>query len=146
MNQNDEVLAAPAGTSQDVDHSAAVGQGDGGNPVAQLQLQILELGQKHNQIISALANMSSVSTRSYVYIPRERQIIPFSGDAAKDGQTVDEFIDEIDCVIRVRGLNADDQVDFILSHLEGSALDEVKHCMGGDKATSRSVFIFEGSL
>ncbi|KAL1256560.1 hypothetical protein QQF64_012105 [Cirrhinus molitorella] len=43
-----------------------------------------------------------------------------------DNQTVDEFIDEIERVIRVRGLNSADQVDFILSHLRGSALDEIK--------------------
>ncbi len=58
--------------------------------------------------MSTLANMSNVATRSYVYIPRERQIVPFSGDYVKDGQSVDEFIDEVEQVIQVRGLNTED--------------------------------------
>lgn len=45
--------------------------------------------------MSALSNLINSSTRSYVYIPRERQIVPFSGDLAKDVQTIDECIDEV---------------------------------------------------
>lgn len=104
---------------------------EGGNPVSQLQSQILELGRRHDEVMSALANMTNVHTRSYVYIPRERQIVPFSGDPGKDCQNVDEFIEELGRVIRVRGLSTEDQVDFILSHLRGSALEEVRLCMGG---------------
>lgn len=57
---------------------------DGGNPISQLQSQILELGRRHDQVMSALSNMTNVHTRSYVYIPREKQIVPFSGDPSKD--------------------------------------------------------------
>ncbi|KAI7807583.1 rap guanine nucleotide exchange factor 6-like [Triplophysa rosa] len=142
MDQDQNEPAARAGTSHDMDSVDAVDSGDGGNPVAQLQSQIFELGQKHDQVMSALSNLSNVSTRSYVYIPRERQIVPFSGDLAKDGQTVDEFIDEVERVIRVRGLNPDDQVDFILSHLRGSALDEVKLCMGGGAKPPQDLFSY----
>ncbi len=34
-------------------------------------------------------------TGSYVYVPRERHIEPFSGDIDKDGRSVDEFIEEV---------------------------------------------------
>lgn len=78
--------------------------GEGGNAFSQLQSQIQELGRRHNQVMSTLAGLSTVNTRSYVYIPREKQIVPYSGDASKDCQTVDEFIEEIEQVIRVRGL------------------------------------------
>ena len=114
---------AQAGTSRNANRADPVDHGDGGNPVAQLQRQIHELGQRHDQVMSTLAGMGNANTRSYVYIPRERQIVPFSGDPGKDGQTVDEFIDEVERVIRGRGLNTEDQVDFILSHLRGSAVD-----------------------
>ncbi len=112
---------------------------EGGNPVSQLQSQILELGRRHDEVMSALANMTNVHTRSYVYIPRERQIVPFSGDPGKDRQNVDEFIEELGRVIRVRGLNAEDQVDFILSHLKGSALDEVRLCMGREDKSAEDL-------
>lgn len=68
--------------------------------------------------------------------------MPFSGDYVKDGQSVDEFIDEVERVIRVRGLNTDDQVDFILSHLRGSALDEVKLRMGGETKQPSDLFSY----
>ncbi len=67
--------------------------------------------------------------------------MPFSGDYVKDCQYVDEFIDEVERVIRVRGLNTDDQVDFILSHLRGSALDEVKLRMGGETKQPSDLFV-----
>lgn len=136
------MLNAQAGPSHNVDGAEFVDYGDAGNPVAQLQSQILELGQKHDQVLSALSNMSNANTRSYVYIPRERQIVPFSGDCCKDNQTVDEFIDEIERVIRVRGLNSEDQVDFILSHLRGSALDEIRLCMGGEIKQPQELFSY----
>lgn len=142
MDQDDDVPAAQAGASRDMDNAEAVGHDDLGNPVAELQSQILELGRRHDQVMSTLANMSNVATRSYVYIPRERQLMPFSGDHVKDGQSVDEFIDEVERVIRVRGLNVDDQVDFILSHLRGSALDEVKLCMGGETKQPSDLFSY----
>lgn len=142
QDEDQSVLNAQAGPSHNVDGAESVDYGDAGNPVAQLQSQILELGQKHDQVLSALSNMSNVNTRSYVYIPRERQIVPFSGDCCKDNQTVDEFIDEIERVIRVRGLNSEDQVDFILSHLRGSALDEIRLCMGGEIKQPQELFSY----
>ncbi len=63
-----------------MDSAGAASHGDEGNPVAELQSQILELGRRHDQVMSTLANRSNVATRSYIYIPRERQIVPFSGD------------------------------------------------------------------
>lgn len=142
QDEDQSVLNAQAGPSHNVDGAEFVDYGDAGNPVAQLQSQILELGQKHDQVLSALSNMSNANTRSYVYIPRERQIVPFSGDCCKDNQTVDEFIDEIERVIRVRGLNSEDQVDFILSHLRGSALDEIRLCMGGEIKQPQELFSY----
>lgn len=67
-----------------------------------------------------------------------------SWNKVKDGQSEDELIDEVERVIWVRGLNTDDQVDFILSHLRGSALDEVKLHMGNE--TKLFVFVFAGGL
>lgn len=142
QDEDQSVLNAQAGPSHNVDGAESVDYGDADNPVAQLQSQILELGQKHDQVLSALSNMSNANTRSYVYIPRERQIVPFSGDCCKDNQTVDEFIDEIERVIRVRGLNSEDQVDFILSHLRGSALDEIRLCMGGEIKQPQELFSY----
>lgn len=66
MDQGNDVIAPQAGTSQNVDNAGTVGHAEEGNPVAQLQSQILELGRRHDQVLSALTNISNVSTRSYV--------------------------------------------------------------------------------
>ncbi len=70
--------------------------GEGDNAFLQLWSQIQELGRRHDQVMSTLAGLSTVNTRSYVYIPREKQIVPYCGDASKDCQTVDEFIEELE--------------------------------------------------
>lgn len=96
------------------------------NQLQGLQLQITELSRKHDAVMSSIASLSDVQPRSIVYVPREKQITPFSGDPGKDAHSVDDFIEEVERAMSLRGLREGDQVDFILSQLRGSALDEVK--------------------
>lgn len=132
MSEEDRKAATPgAASSDEEDSTAASVQGDGGNPLEQLQSQVLELSKKHDEVMSSIASLGDVQTRSIVYIPREKHIVPFSGESGKDVYTVDEFIEEVERVMRARGLRGEDQVDFILSLLKGSALEEVKLCMRG---------------
>ena len=81
--------------------------------------------------MSSIANLGDVQSRSIVYIPREKHIVPFSGEPGKDVYTVDEFVEEVDRAMRARGLRSQDQADFVLSMLRGPALEEVKLCMRG---------------
>lgn len=100
--------------------AAAPGKaGDAVNALGHLQSQIAELNRKHEAVLSNIA-----LTRSVVYIPREKQIVPFSGEVSKDVHTVDKFIEEVERGMRARVLHEEDQVDFIL--LKGSALEEIK--------------------
>lgn len=143
MSDENEGAAAPrAGASHDEDDPAASWDGDGGNPLVQLQSQILELSRKHDAVMSSIANLGDVQTRSIVYIPREKQIVPFSGEPGKDVHTVDEFIEEVERAMRARSLRREDQVDFILSQLKGSALEEVKLCMGGQAKQPSDLFAY----
>ena len=97
--------------------------------IREIQNKLAELSMQHEQAMRA---MSSNVNKSYVYVPRERQITPFSGDPAKDGRSVEEFIEEVARVVRARGQNTGDQIDFVLSLLRGSALEEVRLCTGGE--------------
>lgn len=90
--------------------------------------------------MSSISNLGDVQTRSIVYIPREKQIVPFSGERGKDVHTVDEFIEEVERGVRMRGLRSEDQLDFILSLLKGSALEEVKLCMRGRVRQTSNLF------
>lgn len=108
-------------------------------PVEQLQAQLSELSKKHDTAMEAIATLTA-SNRSYVYVPRERQIEPFSGDPGKDGRSVEEFIEEVNRVIRTRGQSPADKVDFILSLLKGSALEEIRLCSDGDPKDPNELF------
>lgn len=103
----------------------------------QLQDRLLRLSEQQGKAMEAIATLSN---RSYVYVPRERQIQPFCGDTDKDGRSVDEFIEEVDRVIRARGQSAIDGVDYTLSLLRGSALEEVKLCIEGEPQTPTEIF------
>lgn len=116
MSDEEERAAAPtAGSSRHEDNLAASMGDQGGNLVVQLQAQILELGKKHDAVMSSIANLGDAQPRSIVYIPREKQIVPFSGEPGKDVHTVDEFIEEVERTMRARGLQGEEQVDFIFS-------------------------------
>lgn len=76
--------------------------------------------------------MTKRAARSYVYIPRERQIQNFSGDYSKDGRDVGEFIEEVERVLRTREQTLDEKFDFVVSILRGPALEEVRMCAGNE--------------
>ncbi|XP_028290920.1 uncharacterized protein LOC114454569 [Gouania willdenowi] len=107
--------------------------------IEQLQGQLSELSEKHEKAMETIATLSH---RSYVYVPRERQIQPFSGDPIKDGRSVDEFIEEVERVIRARGQSSEDGVDFILSLLRGSALEEIRLCIDGEPTGPSELLIW----
>lgn len=55
VSEEDEGLVVPrAGTSHDKDDPTASVYDDGGNPLAQLQSQILELSRKHDVVMSRI--------------------------------------------------------------------------------------------
>jgi len=110
------------------------------DPVAELQAKFTELSNKHEEAVAKITALSDGANRSYVYLPRERPIQPFSGDTAVDGCSIDEFLDEVQRAVRARGLRKDDQVDFILSLLRGSALEEVKLCKDGEVKEPDEIF------
>lgn len=112
------------------------------DPVIELQARLSELSNKHDQAMAKITALSSGTNRSYVYLPRERPVQPFSGDAAVDGRSVYEFLDEVHRAIRSRGLGDSDQVDFILSLLRGSALEEVRLCMDEELSDPDEIFSF----
>ena len=108
-------------------------------PVVQLKAQLSELSKKHDTAMEAIATLTA-SSRSYVYVPRERHIEPFSGDPDRDGRSVEEFIEEVERVTRTRGQSPADKVDFILSLLKGSALEEIRLCSDEDPKDPNELF------
>lgn len=73
--------------------------------------------------LTRLSAEAGEPARSYIYVPRERQIQVFSWDCSEDGRTVEEFFDEVERVFRSREQSPEEQRDYIL--LQGPALEEV---------------------
>lgn len=103
---------------------------------AEMQSQIQEINRLRDELTrlqdetrAQRANVNSVPPRSYIYVPRERQIQTFSGDCGTDRRSVEEFIEEVQRVLRSREQTTEEQCDYILSLLRGPALEEVRLCM-----------------
>lgn len=127
------------GSDSELDFGEETGAaGQPTDAIGQLQAKLSELSEKHDKAMEAIASLNNMPNKSYVYVPRERQIQPFSGDPAKDGCSVEEFIEEVDRVIRARGQSPEDGVVIILSLLRGSGLEEVRLC--GEPKTPGELF------
>lgn len=100
--------------------------GDEGASETNVQEQLRALSRKHEEAMASIATLSKESNRSFVYVPRERHISPFSGDFEKDGRSVDDFIEEVKRVLRARNQSDQDEFDFVMSLLRGAALEEVR--------------------
>lgn len=74
-----------------------------------------------------------------IVIPRERKIKPFSG-AGDSSQSLEDFIEEVECVFAARNMGQTESLDFLLSHLESPARDEVKLYAKVERNNARQVF------
>lgn len=93
--------------------------------------QVSELKRKQYEALTAIAALSQEPPRSYVYVPRERQITTFSGDYDNDGRLVDDFIEEVERVVHSQYQSANDRYDFVMSLLKGAALEKMRFHSGG---------------
>jgi len=64
------------------------------------------------------------NTRDVVCVTREKKVTKFQGH--KSHISVDDFLDEVDASLVHRQLSAKQQADYIISHLDGQAKDEIK--------------------
>ncbi|CAC5370523.1 unnamed protein product [Mytilus coruscus] len=97
-----------------------------------------ELDEVKKHLATVIAKEKSAMEPKVVFTPRERKLTKFSGQ--KDGeQTVEEFIDEVELLLRTRPTSSEEKVDFILSHLEGPAREELRYRSASEKKTPATV-------
>lgn len=73
-----------------------------------------------------------------VFTPRERKINNFSGKRDSD-ITVDEFIEDIELALKTRPTSDIEKVNFIISHLEGPAREEVRYRSTAEKKKPKDI-------
>lgn len=113
-----------------------------------LKLLIAQLQQQQENSQQALAaitqNKLSSSTApqviSKVVVPRDRKVKNFSGSDSDSWPNVEDFIEEIEGIFKAREMTNDVALDFILSHLENPARDEIKLYQKSDRNTAEKLF------
>ena len=96
----------------------------------------------YTDLTGTQARVQGGPTRSYIYVPSEHQIQAFNRECGKDGRSVEEFIDEVERVLRSRELKTDEKCDYILSLLRGPAVEEVRLCMGSQSVGPRDLYFY----
>ena len=126
----------------------------------ELSQKVEELTKKYNDETNELkalketaANTSQVSSsqpptassgtnqKQIVVYPRDKKIKNFTSKKREGGQPVEDFVDELKTTFEAREMMSAEQVDFIMSHLEGPAKEEVR--MYSQKERSDPNFLLE---
>lgn len=87
------------------------------------------------------ATSSTVGQKQIVVFPRDKKINNFTGRKTEGDQPVEDFIDELKITFEARDMTSAERVDFIMSHLEGPAKEEVR--MYSKKERSNPDFLLE---
>lgn len=71
--------------------------------------------------------------------PKQRKLEKFSGRADGAYSSVYEFVEEFQQVLKTRQATTEEQVDFLISHLEGPAKDEIRYKASPEKNTPQKI-------
>ena len=109
--------------------------------IAELTAMIADLRkeqQASQQKLEALENQptSTQQIRPTIILPRERKVRHFSG---ADSGTVEDFVEEIRAIVKARAMGGDEALDFVLSHLDSPAKEEVKLFASSERNTFEKV-------
>ena len=81
---------------------------------------------------------SAEGGQQLVFAPKMRKVEKFSGKPGH-GVSVYEFIEEMTRILKTRPTPQEEQVDFVLSHLEGPAKEEMRFRPIEEKKSSKAV-------
>lgn len=105
------------------------------------QLKALKESAPVSSSSSSPATSSTVGQKQIVVFPRDKKIKNFTGRKTEGDQPVEDFIDELKTTFEARDMTSAERVDFIMSHLEGPAKEEVR--MYSKKERSNPDFLLE---
>ena len=84
------------------------------------------------------AGEESICWKQLVFAPKMRWLQKFSGKPGH-GVSVYEFIEVMTRISKTRPTSQEEQVDFVLSHLEGPAMEEMRFRSIEEKRSSKAV-------
>lgn len=78
-------------------------------------------------------------SQKVVFTPKQRKLEKFSGRTDGAYSSVYEFVEEFQQVLKTRPATTEEQVDFLISHLEGPAKDEIRYKAFPEKNTPQKI-------
>lgn len=78
-------------------------------------------------------------SQKVVFTPKQRKLEKFSGRTDGAYSSVYEFVDEFQRVLKTRPTTTEEQVDFLISHLEGPAKEEIRYRASPEKNTPQKI-------
>ena len=85
--------------------------------------------------IDKVAKAKKEAEQKVVFTPKQRKLDKFSGRSGEAYANVYEFCDEIHRILKSRPTPPEEQVDFVIGHLEGPAKEEVRYRSAKEKST-----------
>jgi hypothetical protein len=74
-----------------------------------------------------------------VFTPKQRKLEKYSGRTDCVYSSVYEFVEEFQRILKSRPTNTEEQVDFLISHLEGPAKEEIRYRQSPEKNTPEKI-------
>lgn len=96
-----------------------------------------ELKRELQDLKLQMAHIKREEEPKFLFSPKQRKIEKFSGKS--DDQTVYDFIDDVTRVLDTRPTSAEEKGDFLISHLEGPAREEIKYRHPAAKKTPKQI-------
>lgn len=78
-------------------------------------------------------------SQKVVFTPKQRKLEKFSWRTDGAYSSVYEFVEEFQQVLKTRPATTEEQVDFLISHLEGPAKDEIRYRASPEKNTPQKI-------
>lgn len=80
-------------------------------------------------------------SQKVVSTPKQRNLEKFSGRTDGAYSSVYEFVEEFQQVLKTRPATTEEQVDILISHLEGPAKDEIRYRASPEKNTPQKYLL-----
>ena len=93
---------------------------------SEAQKTLEELQKSQPTPPASASNTKDTESQKIVVLPRERWLKKFGGRRTDAEQTVEDFVDDLKAAMSAREMSRGEKLDFVKSHLEGAAREEVR--------------------
>ena len=93
---------------------------------SEAQKTLEELQKSQPTPPASASNSKDAESQKIVVLPRERRLKKFGGRRTDGEQTIEDFFEDLKAAMSAREMSRGEKLDFVTSHLEGAAREEVQ--------------------